>query len=103
MGTFLLCTQDIESMMHTTLSAIIAEQTELTEVMLKKNRQKFLDFAGTWEEAIMTYQASKMFLAVHSNDSYLSKSNKRSRKGRHFFMSSNVIFPPTMESHAKFK
>ncbi len=35
-----------------------------------------------------------MILAVHSNTSYLSKSNARSRVGDHFFVSSDVPTPP---------
>ncbi len=35
-----------------------------------------------------------MILAIHSNASYLSKSNVRSRVGGHFFMSSDVPIPP---------
>ncbi len=35
-----------------------------------------------------------MILAVHSDASYLSKANARSRVGGHFFCSSNVSDPP---------
>ncbi len=35
-----------------------------------------------------------MILAVHSNASYFSESNARSRVGGHFFMSSDATIPP---------
>ena len=43
---------------------------------------------------IMTYHASDMVLAGHSNASYLSESNAQSRARTHFFMSNNVETPP---------
>ncbi len=52
-----------------------------------------LDYLGTQEEAILTYNASKMVLAAHSNASYLSKPNTRSRAGEHFFLSSDSTIP----------
>ena len=39
--------------------------------------------------AIITYQASDMVLAGHSDASYLSETNAHSRAGGHFFMSNN--------------
>ena len=53
-----------------------------------------LDCIATQEVAIITYFASNMVLAVHSNESYLSKLNARSRAGGHFFMSTDTIHPP---------
>jgi hypothetical protein len=44
-------------------------------------------------DAIMTYQASDMVLAAHSDASYLSEANARSRTGGHFFMSSDTPCP----------
>jgi hypothetical protein len=52
-----------------------------------------LDYLGKQEEAILTYNASKMVLAAHSNASNLSKPNARSRRGGHFFLSSNSTIP----------
>ena len=45
-------------------------------------------------DAVLTYQASDMVLAGHSNALHLSKTKARSRAGRHFFMSNNTTFPP---------
>ena len=41
---------------------------------------------ATMEEAILTFNASDMVLAIHSDASYLSEPNARSRAGGHMFM-----------------
>ena len=55
--------------------------------------KQFLDYAAPHPYAIITYHASDMVLAVHSNDSYLSETKVRSRSGGHFFMSNNMDLP----------
>jgi len=45
------------------------------------------------EEAVLTYKASDMVLAIHSDESYLSEPKARSRAGGHMFMSSNDNIP----------
>jgi hypothetical protein len=54
---------------------------------------QLLDYLGTQEEAVLTYNASEMVLAAHSDASYLSESNARSRAGGHFFLSSDSTIP----------
>ena len=46
------------------------------------------------EEAVITYNASEMVLAAHSDASYLSEPQARSRAGGHFFLSSDSAIPP---------
>jgi hypothetical protein len=46
------------------------------------------------EDALLSYHASDMVLAVHSAASYLSKPKARSQAGGHFFLSSNTTVPP---------
>ncbi len=46
------------------------------------------------EEAILTFNASKMILGVHSDASYLSEPKARSRAGGHFFLSNDTNIPP---------
>ena len=60
---------------------------------MKKVKQ-FLDYAATHPDAIVTYRASDMVLAAHSDASYLSETNARSRAGGHFYMSDNSPTPP---------
>jgi hypothetical protein len=62
----------------------------------KKLVHQFLDYAATHPDAIITYQASIMVLAGHSNASYLSETNARSQAGGHFFMSNNDALPPNI-------
>jgi hypothetical protein len=47
---------------------------------------QFLDYAATQDDAILTYKASNMILAIHSNASYLSELNAQSQAGGHMFM-----------------
>ena len=92
-GTFLYYARAIDSTMLPALSAIASEQSAPTENTMKKVKQ-FLDYAASQEEAILTYRASDMVLAIHSDASYLSERDARSRAGGHHFMSNNEENPP---------
>ena len=59
-----------------------------------KNLHQFLDYVATHPDNIVTYNASDMVLAVHSDASYFSESNARSCAGGHFSMSNNSADPP---------
>ncbi len=48
---------------------------------------------ATQEEAILTYCASKMVLAIYSDVLYLSETKARSRARGHMFMTSNEEIP----------
>ena len=52
-----------------------------------------MDYTATHPDAIITYRASDMVIAVHSDKSYLSESKTRSRAGGHFFMAENEPEP----------
>ncbi len=67
------------------LSAIATEQVQPTEKM-KETITQLLDYCASQEEAIITYPASKMILAVHRNAGFCNKKKSRSRAGGHFFM-----------------
>ncbi len=56
--------------------------------------KQLLDYCASQEEAVLTYNASSMILAVHSNAGYLNEKQARSQAGGHFFMSTNVPIPP---------
>jgi hypothetical protein len=53
-----------------------------------------LGYLATQEDAVLSYHASDMVLAVHSNASYLSEPKAWSRAGGHFFLPSNTTVPP---------
>jgi hypothetical protein len=55
---------------------------------------QLLDYLATQEDAVLSYHASDMVLAVHSDASYLSEPKARSRAGGHFFLSSDTTVPP---------
>ena len=52
--------------------------------------KQFLDYAATHPDTNVTYRASDMILAVHSDASYLSKTNARSRAGGHLYMTNDL-------------
>lgn len=56
--------------------------------------KQVLDYCASQEDAIITYQASNMVLAIHSDEGYLNKRKLQSWTGWHFYMSSDVIYTP---------
>jgi hypothetical protein len=63
------------------------------EQLMAKVKQ-LLDYCATQEVAIITYNARKMVLTVHSNAGYANEKKARSRAGGHFFLSNNNPNPP---------
>ena len=55
---------------------------------------QLLDYLALQDEAVLTYHASDMVLAAHSDASYLSEPKARRRASSHFFLSSNADIPP---------
>ena len=53
----------------------------------------FLDYAASQEEAVLTYHASDMVLACHSDASYLSEPVSCSRAQGQFFLSNDATMP----------
>ena len=74
------------------VSAIALQYSNPTEDTLEQTKQ-FLDYVATQEEAVRTYNASVMQLAAHSDASYLSEPNARSRAGGNFFLSTDSSVP----------
>ena len=69
------------------LSAIAAQQNAPTE-QTRDRVSQFLDYMATHPDAKIRYRASDMVLNVHSDASYLSAPNARSRAGGYFFLGS---------------
>jgi hypothetical protein len=86
-GTFLYYARAVDSTMLPALSTLASLQTKAT-VATEKSITQFLDYAATNPQAIIRYQASDMALNIHSDASYLSESEARSRAGGIFFLSS---------------
>jgi len=89
-GTLLYYARAVDSTILTALSAIATEQTKPTEKTLAKIKQ-LLDYCATQEEPVVTYHASKMILAAHSDARYCNETNSA---GGHFFLSDDVDNPP---------
>jgi hypothetical protein len=66
------------------LNGIATEQTKATEKTQAATNQ-LLDYLATRPYATIRYHASDMILHIHSDASYLSVSNVRSRLGGLFF------------------
>ena len=91
-GKFLFLARAVDSTLLCPISAIASQSANPTEDTLEQTLL-LLDYIGTQEEAVLTYNASPMVVAVHSDASYLSEQNARSRAGGHFFMSSDSTIP----------
>ena len=74
--------------MEKTLSSIAARQTKATQ-QLKKEVDWFLDYCATHPDAMIRYHASDMILALHSDGSFQSEPQSKSRAAGHFYMINN--------------
>ncbi len=92
-GTLLYYARSVDSTISTTLNAIAMQQAALTVSTMEEIKQ-LLDSCASQEEAIVTYHASDMILAVHSDAGYLNERKSPSRAGEHFYLSSDVPYPP---------
>ncbi len=95
---FLFYGQAVDSTVLTPTSTIASQSANPTKETLAHTNQ-LLDYLATPEDAVLTYNHSKMVMAVHSNASYLCKPKAKSRAGGHFFMSNNAEIPhfPTFD------
>jgi hypothetical protein len=71
-GKFLFLGRAVDSTLLCPISAIASQSPKPTEDTMQQTLQ-LIDYLATQEDAIISYQASDMVLAVHSNASYLSK------------------------------
>jgi len=92
-GKFLYLARGVDCTILPALSSLSSQQAEPTETTLQRAHQ-LLHYLASQEEAILTYSASDMVLAVHSDAGYLNEPNARSRAGGHFFLSKDVLHPP---------
>ena len=72
--------------------SLSSQQATPTQKTIKTVKQ-FLDYAASNPDAVVNQKTSDMLLAVHRDESYLSKTKARSRSGGHFFCSANEIYP----------
>jgi hypothetical protein len=91
-GTLLYYSRAVDPTMLVALNAIATQQASPTQKTMARVKQ-LLDYCASQEEAVLTYHASNMVLAVHSDAGYLNESKARSRAGGHFFLSSDIQNP----------
>eukprot|EP00804_Cyclotella_cryptica_P026916 CCRYP_014749-RA/>CCRYP_014749-RA protein AED:0.26 eAED:0.26 QI:0/0/0/1/0/0/2/0/1022 len=82
----------VDCTMLPALGSLATQQLAPTQNTMSKIHQ-FLDYAMTHPDAMITYRASNMILAVHSDASYLSETKARSRAGGTFFLSEDDPSP----------
>ena len=82
----------VDSKLLCTIRTISAQQASATRNMLVAVNQ-LLDHIATYKSNGITFKASNMILAAHSNASYLSETKSRSRVGAHIFLSNNDPVP----------
>ena len=91
-GVFLYYARAVDCTMLAALGSLASQQAKPTQTTMERVRQ-FLDYAATNQDATITYRASDMVLAAHSDASYLSETKARSQAGGQFFLSENDEFP----------
>jgi hypothetical protein len=84
-GSVLYYTRSVDPTILMQLNDIATEQTKATEKTQAATNQ-MLDYLATHRDATIRYHASDMILHIHSDASYLSVSNARSRLGGLFFL-----------------
>jgi hypothetical protein len=75
---FLFLGRAVDSTLLCPISAIASQSSKPTKDTMRQIIQ-LLNYLATQEDAILSYHASNMVLAVHSNASYLNKPKARSR------------------------
>eukprot|EP00804_Cyclotella_cryptica_P006178 CCRYP_015259-RA/>CCRYP_015259-RA protein AED:0.43 eAED:0.43 QI:0/0/0/0.66/0.5/0.33/3/0/361 len=92
-GKFLFLGRSVDPTLLCPISVIASQSAQPTKDTMKQTHQ-LLDYLASQEDAVLTYNASDMILGVHSDASYLSEPNARSRASGHFFLSNNAAVPP---------
>jgi hypothetical protein len=83
-GVFLFYARAVDPTMITPLSKIASKQSEPT-TLLTPEVDRFLQYASKYPNAGQRIRASKMVLLTHSDASYHSESEARSRAGGHIY------------------
>ena len=91
-GVFLYYARAVDCTMLPALGSLASQQANPTEKTMNLVKH-FLDYTVSNPNATITYRASDMVLAAHSDASYLSETQARSRAGGHFFLSENKQYP----------
>ena len=91
-GSLLYYARAVDNKLLATLSAISSQQAAPTARTLAAVHQ-LLDYVATYPNDGITYRATSMVLAAHSDASFLTETNARSRAGAHVFLSDDDPVP----------
>jgi hypothetical protein len=94
-GQFLFYSRAVDPTMLHELNRLAASQTKGTQSTMAEMIH-FLNYAASHPDSKIRYVASDMILHVHSDASYLTEPEARSRAGGHFFLSSNPKDEPIL-------
>jgi hypothetical protein len=94
-GSVLYYTRAVNHTVSMPLNDIATEQTKATKKTQAATNQ-MLDYLTTHPDATIRYHASDMILHIHSDTSYLSVSNARSRLGGLFFLGKKSLEQDTL-------
>jgi hypothetical protein len=84
-GVFLFYARAVDPTMFTAINKIASHQSKPTS-LIKREVERFLEYANKWPDATLRVRASNMILQCHSDGSYLSESEARSRAGGFIFL-----------------
>ena len=84
-GTFAYYSRAVDPTMAATMSSIASRQSSATE-KLEEEVKQFLDYCATHPNAGVRFVASDMIMALHSDASYLSEPEAKSRAAGHFYL-----------------
>eukprot|EP00804_Cyclotella_cryptica_P003921 CCRYP_016106-RA/>CCRYP_016106-RA protein AED:0.11 eAED:0.25 QI:0/0/0/1/0.2/0.16/6/0/1395 len=91
-GSLLYYARAVDNKLLVALSTISSQQTAATQNTAAAVHQ-LLDYVATYPNDGITYRASSMILAAHSDASYLTEPGSRSRGGAHIFLSEGDPVP----------
>ena len=91
-GTFLFYSRAVDPTMLMALSIIATEQTQGTHTT-KEKAEHFLTYATSHPNATIKFYNPNMILKIHSDASYLSEHQGRSRAGGHFYLGNQEDIP----------
>jgi hypothetical protein len=88
-GTLLYYARDVDPTLIMPINVLASEQTKAASDTADKVI-KLLNYCTTHPETKIRYHASDMILYIHSDASYLSERNAKSRAGCFFYMGSSA-------------
>jgi hypothetical protein len=86
-GVFLFYARSCDPTMLTALNKLALSQANGTQKVLDAANH-FLQYAASWPDAVLVFHASDLCLAAHSDASYLSETNSRSRAAAVVYLTS---------------